>query len=151
MSTTAQPRVAANCDPAVPILSVKSVPDSVEYYVNVLGFKVDWNAGAFASVGRDRAHLMLAQGEQGHPGTWVWIGVADADLLFAEYQAAGAKIRHPPTNYEWAYEFQVFDPDGHVLRFGADNKSDRPLGPWLDDRGVLWERTPDGGWKRAGE
>ena len=24
----------------------------------------------------------------------------------------------PPENYAWAYEMEVEDPDGHVLRFG---------------------------------
>jgi len=150
MSTTAQPKtVAANCDPAIPILSVKDVDASLDYYVNVLGFKVDWRAPSFASVGRDRCHIMLAQGEQGHPGTWVWIGVKDAGQLYEEYTAAGAKIRHPPTNYEWAYEFQLFDSDGHVLRFGSEPKSGEPIGPWLDEQGVLWQRQPDGGFKKV--
>jgi len=42
------------------------------------------------------------------------------------------KIRQAPTNYSWAMEMHVEDPDGHVLRFGTDpnpNESflDEPL------------------------
>lgn len=56
------------------------------------------------------------------PCTWLWIGVDDADVLFAEFSAKGAHIRSPPQNFSWAYEFAVEDPDGHVLRFGAEPK-----------------------------
>ncbi len=92
-------------DPATPIFCVANVGASIEYYVNALGFKVDWQAGpGFASVSRDRCHLFLCEkDQQGHPGAWTWIGVTDADSLAAEYRKTGAKIRHPPTNYPWAY------------------------------------------------
>ncbi len=92
---------------------------------------------------------MLCEGEQGHPGTWVWIGVEDAGQLFEEYSASGAKVRHPPTNYEWAYEMQVEDLDGNVLRLGSEPKPGEPIGPWLDMNGVLWEKSPDGGFRRV--
>jgi len=131
-----------------PILPVANMEASLDYYVNVLGFKVNWQAGGFASVSRVRCGIMLAQGEQGHPGTWVWIGVGDADLLYEEYLAEGAKIRHPPNNYSWAYELQVFDLDGNVLRLGSDSKRDQPLGTWLDMDGVEWRQTGDK-WVRA--
>ena len=32
----------------------------------------------------------------------------------------GAPIRLPPTNFSWALEIQVEDPDGNVLRFGSE-------------------------------
>jgi hypothetical protein len=39
----------------------------------------------------------------------------------------GVKIKLPPTNFSWAYEMQVEDPDGHILRFGTDPKDEEPL------------------------
>lgn len=131
-----------------PIFAVADLEASLTYYVDVLGFKVNWKAPGFAQVSRGRCGIMLAEGEQGHPGTWVWIGVGDADVLYAEYQAKGAKIRHPPSNYEWAYELQVYDLDGNVLRLGSDTKADQPLGTWLDMNGVEWKRS-DGKWVRV--
>jgi uncharacterized glyoxalase superfamily protein PhnB len=65
------------------------------------------------------------------PETCVWFGVSDAQALFDEISARNATIRLPPTNYPWAYEMQVTDPDGHVLRFGSDAKDDRPYGDWV--------------------
>jgi hypothetical protein len=61
--------------------------------------------------------------------------------------ARGAKIRFPPTNYEWAFEMQVEDLDGNVLRAGSDSKRGLPYGPFLDASGVLWEETEDGGYR----
>ncbi len=133
-----------------PILPVADLQASLDYYGNVLAFKVNWHAPNMASVSRGRCGLMLCEGEQGHPGTWVWVGIGDADLLYTEYCAKGAKIRHPPNNYSWAYEFQVFDLDGNVLRLGSDTKKDEPLGMWLDMDGVEWKTTADGKWVRVG-
>ena len=74
-----------------PILRVRSLADSIAYYVDVLGFKVDWqNPGIMASVSR-ACGIFLCEGDQGHPGGWVWIGVGDAGALFDEYRARGGQ------------------------------------------------------------
>jgi catechol 2,3-dioxygenase-like lactoylglutathione lyase family enzyme len=139
MSTTAATHPPSNAfGSAHPIFCVASVRASIEYYRNVLGFRVNWDAGGFASVSRDRCCLFVCEEGQGHPGAWTWIGVTDAEALAAEYRESGANIRHPPTNYPWAYEMQVEDPDGNVLRFGSDPKEDEPFGPFLDMHGRLW-------------
>lgn len=79
---------AVRFEGTAPILRVRSLQASIEYYEKALGFKVDWcHESVMASVGRDRCHLMLCEGDQGNPGTWVWIGVDDAEALFHEYSA----------------------------------------------------------------
>jgi catechol 2,3-dioxygenase-like lactoylglutathione lyase family enzyme len=133
-----------------PIFRVRSLAASIDHYVRVLGFKFDWQGpGPFASVSRGRFHLFLSEGDQGNPGSWVWIGVSDAAALLEEYRATGAKVRHPPTNYPWAYEMQVEDIDGNVLRLGSEPKEGEPFGEWLDMHGDIWVATPDGGSKRV--
>jgi uncharacterized glyoxalase superfamily protein PhnB len=108
---------------ANPILRVANMARSLQYYVDVLGFtNADWGGDDFTCVSRDNASIYLCEGGQGQPGTWVWVGVEDAEALHEEYKAAGANILHPPENYPWAYEMKVGDPDGHVLRFGSDPK-----------------------------
>jgi predicted enzyme related to lactoylglutathione lyase len=123
---------------ATPIFRVESLSGSIEYYVRALGFKLNWQQGGFASVTRDRCGIFLCEGDQGHAGAWTWIGVSDSDALASEFRERGAKIRHPPTNYPWAYEMQVEDPDGNVLRFGSDPKKGEPFGLFLDMNGRLW-------------
>jgi catechol 2,3-dioxygenase-like lactoylglutathione lyase family enzyme len=123
---------ATRVEGIAPILRVRSLPASLDYYIKALGFTLDWqDPGVMASVSRDGCGIMLCQGDQGNPGTWVWIGVSDAEVLFQEYSAAGATIRLSPTNYPWAYEIHVEDPDGHVLRFGSGPRADRPFSPWV--------------------
>jgi len=133
-----------------PIFRVASVAKSVDYYVRVLGFKLLWdNPGMFACVARGKFHLFLSQGDQGNPGAWVWVGVSDAEGLHREYLASGARIRHRPANYSWAYEMQVEDLDGNILRMGSEPKEGEPDGEWLDMRGQVWARNGKGEWVKV--
>jgi hypothetical protein len=123
---------------AAPVFRAVSVSAAIDYYVGTLGFQHNWGASGFASVSRDRCTIFLCEGDQGHFGTWVWIGVPDAAAIEAELRAKGAKIRHPATNYPWAYEMQVEDLDGNVLRLGSDKLEGQPYGEWLDMEGRTW-------------
>jgi catechol 2,3-dioxygenase-like lactoylglutathione lyase family enzyme len=110
---------------ANPILRVEHMARSVRYYTDVLGFTLEeWSGDECDCVTRDGAAIYLSQGDQGTPGTWVWVGVDDVAALYEEYQASHGRIRQPPVNYPWAYEMQVLDPDGHVLRFGSEPQDD---------------------------
>lgn len=136
-----------------PILRVADVAASLKYYVQMLGFKIDFpfpteENAFFASISRGDCRLFLSAGDQGHAGSWVWIDGKDVEALHEEFRASGAKIRNPPTNYEWALEMQVEDPDGNVLRFGSDPKKDQPTGPWLDMYGDRWVRSEKGGFEK---
>jgi len=116
---------------ADPILRVEDMRAAVRYYVDVLGFEqADWGDDGFTCVTRDGAGIYLARGDQGHTGSWVWVGVADAEALYEELKAKGAKIRHEPANYPWALEMRVEDVDGNVLRVGSDPKEDQPYEAW---------------------
>jgi uncharacterized glyoxalase superfamily protein PhnB len=138
---------------STPILRVADLEASLNYYIGVLGFQMNWrddDGDSFASVSRDHCQLFLSVGDQGNPGSWMWIGVSDADALHEELLAKGARVRHPPTNYPWgSRELHIEDPDGNVLRLGSENKPGQPLGDWLDMRGILWRRRPEGGWMLA--
>ena len=137
----------SNFGPATPILRVATLRASVDYFVDILGFKTDWETPGFVSVSRDRCCIFLCGGGQGNPGSWIWTGVADAEALHEELVAKGAKIRQPPTNFSWALEIQVEDLDGNVLRFGSDPIEGRPFGPWKDMHGRLWEHKGENRWE----
>lgn len=126
-SATTAKGTDAKVECIIPILNVKNFSASIEYYVNVLGFRKEWDWGDPPDVGsveRDDCSIMLVEAEQGHPGTWLWMGVEDAEEYYKEYKASGAKIREHPINYPWAYEFRVEDLDGHVIRIGSGPKED---------------------------
>ena len=120
------------------MLRVQDAAASRDYYVQILGFRVDWQAEDFVSVSRGSCRLFLCEGDQGHAGSWVWIDGKDIDVLYEEYKASGARIRHPPANYSWALEMQVEDLDGNILRFGSDPRAGEPDGEWLDMYGRRW-------------
>jgi hypothetical protein len=126
---------------AAPIFRVANIGASLAYYVEKLGFEHNWGDSGLASVSRDRCTIFLCEWEQGQPGTWAWVGVQDAGALHEELIARGAKIRVPPTNYAWAYEMQVEDLDGNVIRLGSDAKQGVAFGAFLDAAGVLWPTT----------
>ncbi len=149
MSTTQNAVQTTVFEGNTPILRVKSVTASIDYYVQKLGFNLKWQTFAFACVSRGRCNIFLSEGDQGHPGSWIWIGVSDADALLEEYRRTGAKIRHLPTNYSWAYEMQVEDPDGNIIRLGSEPKENMPVGEWLDMNGVRWIKVSEQVWKRA--
>ena len=112
-----------------PILSVKDMAVSRNFYVNVLGFKeADWGDNNFTSMTRDNCGMYLCRGQQGNPGTWIWVGF-DGDIfsLHEELKEKGVTIRQPPTNHPWAMEMQIEDPDGHVLRLGTDPNENEPF------------------------
>ena len=132
MSRPESVKAAVGVECIVPILRVKSVAESMRFYTEQLGFQFDWGHPAagpftFGEVSRDGHAIMLCEGCQGRPGTWLWIEVENIEPLFAEYTAKSVKIVQPPTNYEWAYEMRVEDPDGHVLRLGCEPRADEPF------------------------
>jgi len=103
------------------ILRVENLKRALAFYVDVLGFTpASWGTEDFTSVSRDTAAMYLCEGAQGRGGAWVWIGVEDAQQLYEELNDRDVKIRMPPTNFPWALEMQVEDPDGNVLRLGSE-------------------------------
>lgn len=119
MANNGQKPVGFEC--SSPILRVENMEASVRFYVDKLGFKnAAWGNNDFTSVNRDRAGIYLCRGGQGLGKAWVWLGVDDARALHDEWKARSIPIKLPPTNYSWALEFQVEDPDGNVLRLGSE-------------------------------
>ena len=106
---------------SAPILRVDDMKAALAFYVDKLGFQnASGGTDEFTSVNRDRAGIYLCRGGQGRGAAWVWVGVEDATRLHDEFVARRVAIRMPLTNFSWALEFHVEDPDGNVLRFGSE-------------------------------
>jgi catechol 2,3-dioxygenase-like lactoylglutathione lyase family enzyme len=106
------------------ILRVQDIHTSLGFYVDVLGFtNAAWGTDEFTSVSHNNSAIYLSRGGQGRGGAWVWVGVDDVGALHRQLTARGIPIRLEPTNYPWALEMQVEDPDGNVLRFGSEPKA----------------------------
>jgi catechol 2,3-dioxygenase-like lactoylglutathione lyase family enzyme len=105
-----------------PILNVSDMNRSLRFYVDLLGFKnAEWGDENFTSVSREGGTILLCKDGQGQPGTWIYVGVANAREVFDDLSAKGVTmILEGPTNKPWALEVNLEDPDGHVLRFGSE-------------------------------
>ena len=88
---------------------------SLRYYGDVLGFSnAEWGSDDFTCVSRDGASIYLSHGDQGHPGTWVWLGVEDVEMLYAEYRESvtyllRASRRARRAALRWMRAARVFD------------------------------------------
>ena len=110
----------------IPILPVRELEQSKRYYLDVLGFELDWTGDVVCSVSKDGASIMLSQIEPWKSAGWVWIGLED-DFLFETYRSRGVKVRQEPQNHAWAYEMKFEDLDGNVLWLGTETRADLPL------------------------
>ncbi|MFT3935961.1 MAG: VOC family protein [Chitinophagaceae bacterium] len=112
-----------------PILCVKDINASLAFYRDILGFEnAAWGTEEFTSINRENAGIYLCKGAQGQPGTWLWLGF-DGDIfqLHETLKANGVTIKMAPSNFSWAMEMQVEDPDGHVIRFGTEPDDTKPF------------------------
>jgi catechol 2,3-dioxygenase-like lactoylglutathione lyase family enzyme len=97
------------------------VAKAKEFYVEFLGFKVDWehrffnNAPLYMQVSRHGVKLHLSEHYgDGTPGSVVYIRGTNIDALSAELNAKNARFSRPsPTDKGPA----ISDPFGNVLRF----------------------------------
>jgi uncharacterized glyoxalase superfamily protein PhnB len=116
-----------------PVLLVRDVPRAHRYYASALGFGAPRMWGeppTFCIVRRDGLELMLSQvdagdafrtnGSYGHRiDAYFW--VSDVDALHAEFTEKGAEVTSAPEDrFYGCREFEVRDPDGHVLCFGQE-------------------------------
>jgi len=108
----------------VPILNVRDMAASMDYYVNKLGFEKLWDWGeppTFGCVRRGKVQIFLCENGQGQSGTWMSIFMDDVDALYEEYKQSGAIIRAAPKNYPWeTREMRVEDLDGHTFRMSGE-------------------------------
>ena len=119
----------ARLGPAIPILDVRHIEDALSYYVDRLGFQVDFryekHPDNYAGVKRDDVRLHMqwqsaAEFEDGHAGRLRFrIPVDSPDALYAEYRAMGVFDDDVEVHdTEWGTrEFGFRDPDGNGLVF----------------------------------
>lgn len=108
------------------------MPATLAYYAEKLGFECVGTWGDtpdYAIVVRDghAIHFRFSDCVTPNPGKYAdelldaCIGVADADALYAEYQARGVVFTRELGNRPYGMrEFVVKDCDGRLLAFGAD-------------------------------
>lgn len=111
-----------------PVLRVSDYARAKEYYVGILGFDCVEEAGdpvvGFGIFRRDRARIFLTAwdgAEAPYDGWRAYIHVTNLSAMATGIVAAGGRLSKAPHLTEYGMEeFEVTDPDGNVIAFGAD-------------------------------
>ena len=108
----------------IPALRITNYQRSKAYYVERLGFKVDWehqfqpDFPVFASVVRDGMQLYLTEHSGDcKVGGLVHFLIPDVDAWYREFKEKGATVSEAPNDDLGFRNMTVTDPDGNQLRF----------------------------------
>jgi uncharacterized glyoxalase superfamily protein PhnB len=120
---------------AIPILRIFDVAKAKEFYVDFLGFTIDWehrfgdNFPLYAQISRAGLKLHLSEHHgDASPGStvFVWMrGIAEyhRELIGKNYRYYRPGLEEAPWD---ARVMEVGDPFGNKLRFSEPNKADDP-------------------------
>lgn len=111
--------------PAIPILRIFSVDKAREFYLDFLGFQLDWehrfapDLPLYMQIHRDGLILHLSEHHgDATPGAAVFARVEDLKALERELLAKRYGYARPQAEaVDWGLEMQVADPFGNRLRF----------------------------------
>jgi len=122
---------------AVPEIPAVNVDSAAAYYVNRLGFTLDWgdDQGGIAGISRENCRLFITNRSfrEPHGNTsgpiLIWLNLdskSEVDELFAQWKAAQAKIVSEPEDKPWKLrEFTAADLDGNLIRVFYDFRHDQ--------------------------
>lgn len=123
--------MAINFQSVVPILRIFDITKADEFYLEYLGFKVDWdhrfddNAPLYRQVSRENLTLHLSEHHgDGSPGVQIRVmmhGIVGyhRELSAKEYRYMRPGIEEGPA--AGSKELLVIDPFGNQIRFCQDN------------------------------
>lgn len=116
----------------IPQLRMVSAARSLPFYVDQLGFTIDWEHRfepgfpLFVQITRAGQTIFLTEHTGDcEPGGAVYFIVPDVDSLQAEFSARGVVPEHAAEDTPWGTrEMLLRDPDGNRLRFATEIDDD---------------------------
>ena len=113
-----------------PMLPVKSMPASVDYYCGKLGFEIesrndDWG---WAMLRFDECHLMVDQSINAHPDKFrdsvLYLYPGDVIEYHKQVRKNGLTVPELAVSFYGLTEFRINDPDGNRLWIGQNTSAD---------------------------
>ncbi len=105
--------------PALPAMPLADAAAAVRYYVEVLGFRINHQQQDLGVMDRDAITVLLTPRSAGTAVGSMYIYIRDADALYAELKAKGARVEGEPVSHPWGLrDFEIQDLDGNRIRFG---------------------------------
>ena len=119
------------CTNLRPMLVVPNLPETIAFYVNVLGFtceiyREDWR---WASLARDGIYIMLAGPNDHEPfdkpvftGSF-YLNTDDVNGWWEQLKDK-TRVCYPPEDFEYGMrEFAIYDNNGYLLQFGQPTET----------------------------
>ena len=111
--------------PAIPIIRIFSEEKAREFYLDFLGFTLQWEHRfepgfpLYAQIRRSDLTLHLSEHHgDGTPGAVIFIPLEDIDALHRELTAKNYKYARPGIEeLPWGRQIQITDPFGNRIRF----------------------------------
>lgn len=118
----------------IPMLICRDVPKMIDFYTGVLDFRIvnrmdDVGRSGWASLRNGRTQIMFASpshipvpdpGEEGHRQVMYYFYPEDVVKLHAAVRDAGYPCTDMVVRFYGMKEFELKDPEGHLLVFGQD-------------------------------
>ena len=108
---------------ANPILPVKNVKDTANFYADELAFKIEilWENPPYAAVARDKTIIEFGEGRKEYAGTGVCvIFVSDVDQVYKEYSDKDIEfVGDLADRYYGSRDFRIKDNNGNMLIFSS--------------------------------
>ena len=99
----------------------KNLAAALRFYVDQLGFSIQWQSGNSAGISRDAIAFTLIESDNQNwlENTSLSIGVSDLDALYNEYRTVAAPARVGPLETKpWGRrEFHLIEPAGVCFQF----------------------------------
>jgi catechol 2,3-dioxygenase-like lactoylglutathione lyase family enzyme len=104
---------------ALPELPFTNIPAAVDYYRDVLGFKINYQQDDLGVMDRDQITILLIQRSEKHTGIGSFeVYIENADRLYAELRDRGANLQGEPVSHPWGLrDFRVLDLEGNRITF----------------------------------
>ncbi|KVA15727.1 glyoxalase superfamily protein [Burkholderia ubonensis] len=110
---------------AIPILRIFSIEKAYCFYLDYLGFTLDWEhrfepgLPLYAQIKRDSVVLHLSEHHgDSTPGSAAFVPVSDIDALHRELLEKNYTYARPGVEtFDWGRQMQITDPFGNRLRF----------------------------------
>jgi catechol 2,3-dioxygenase-like lactoylglutathione lyase family enzyme len=104
---------------ALPELPCDNITAAVQYYCDVLGFRINYQQDDLGVLDRDAITILLIPRTDQHKGIGSFgTYVEDAHALYAELSSKGAQTQGEPVSYPWGLRtFSVLDLEGNRITF----------------------------------
>ncbi len=110
------------------VLAVPDLKKSSDFYINQLGFQVDWQGENWCFLFRDKFYLMLGECKDAIPpkelGDHQYFAYVDTDNindLYEEVSSKDIEITSEISDKPWGQrEFGIKTIDGHRIMFGME-------------------------------